>query len=195
MRGQDGALRRRAALMSDSECGSALSEPPPMNGPKRCKAALTDFLDRVRKLVAPEPEPSRHRPAPGQASAAPSALIHPARSASDTATVTLCDATGRVVGFIRKFGQNRTDYCDQTGRLVVREAGEMTYNASARLVLPGKWGLVVAGANLHISNNLTSLLQFVSTECHRNVTLKKSWRTWIRFSGCAKSNRGHSARR
>ena len=62
-----------------------------------------------------------------------------------TGMVTLRDAAGRAVGFMRQMGPNRTDYFDKTGKLVSREVGEMTYNASGRAAFRGKLGLAVLG--------------------------------------------------
>lgn len=72
-----------------------------------------------------------------------------ARSAANesktSGMVTLRDAAGRTIGIMRVMGPNSTDYFDRTGRLVAREVGEMTYNASGRAVFRGRLGLAALG--------------------------------------------------
>lgn len=60
--------------------------------------------------------------------------------------VTLRDGAGRVVGFMRVMGPNRTDYFAASGRLVAREVGELTYSArTGRVAFRGRLGLAVLG--------------------------------------------------
>lgn len=58
--------------------------------------------------------------------------------------VTLRDATGRTIGFMRIMGPNRTDFFSASGRLVAREVGDITY-ANGKAAYRGKLGLVALG--------------------------------------------------
>lgn len=62
--------------------------------------------------------------------------------------VTLRAASGRVVGYMRATGKDRADYFDQTGKLVAREVGGVTYDGQGKMVYRGKLGLVVLGSSL-----------------------------------------------
>jgi hypothetical protein len=62
--------------------------------------------------------------------------------------VTLRDASGRTIGFVRVMGPNRTDYFDRKGKLVAREVGGVTYDGQGKMVYRGKLGLVVLGKSL-----------------------------------------------
>lgn len=65
--------------------------------------------------------------------------------AKNTGMVTLRAASGRVVGYMRKHGPNRTDYFDRTGKLAAREVGGVTYDGRGKMVYRGKMGLAVLG--------------------------------------------------
>ena len=65
----------------------------------------------------------------------------------NTGTVTLRAASGRVVGYMRAVGKDRTDFFSASGKLVAREVGGVTYDGQAKMVYRGKLGLVVLGHN------------------------------------------------
>jgi len=63
----------------------------------------------------------------------------------NSGTVTLRDASGRTIGFMRQLGPSHTDFFDRAGKLVAREVGDVTYNASGRAVFRGRLGLAALG--------------------------------------------------
>jgi hypothetical protein len=67
----------------------------------------------------------------------------------DSGMVTFRNGAGKVVGYMRAMGPNRTDYFFRSGKLVAREIGGMTYDAEGKAVYQGKLGLVVLGHLLH----------------------------------------------
>lgn len=71
-----------------------------------------------------------------------------ANESKNTGMVTLRDGAGRVVGFMRVMGPNRTDFFDRTGKLVAREIGGKTYFTSGKLASPDRQGLRVLGQHL-----------------------------------------------
>lgn len=61
--------------------------------------------------------------------------------------VTLRNAAGGVVGYMRVMGPNQTDFFDRTGKLVAREVDSFTYSRG-RVVFKGRLGLVALGVSL-----------------------------------------------
>ena len=78
----------------------------------------------------------------------PSASRPTANESKRTGMVTLRDAAGRVVGFMRQLGPNRTDFFDRTGKLVAREVGGKTYTGTGKLAAHDRQGLRVLGQSL-----------------------------------------------
>jgi fructose-1,6-bisphosphatase/inositol monophosphatase family enzyme len=66
----------------------------------------------------------------------------------NTGMVTLRAASGRVVGYMRATGKDRTDFYSAAGKLVAREVGGVTYDGQGKMVYRGKMGLVVLGRSL-----------------------------------------------
>ena len=53
------------------------------------------------------------------------------------------NAAGKVIGFMRVLGKNRTDFFNAAGKLVAREIGGVTYDFRGRLVAWDEVGLMV----------------------------------------------------
>lgn len=68
-----------------------------------------------------------------------------ANESKNTGMVTLRVASGRVVGYMRVTGKDRTDFFDRTGKLVAREVGGVTYNRRGRAIFRGHLGLIALG--------------------------------------------------
>lgn len=68
--------------------------------------------------------------------------------AKKTGMVTLRAASGRVVGYMRATGKDRTDFYSAAGKLVAREVGGVTCDGQGKMVYRGKLGLVVLGQSL-----------------------------------------------
>lgn len=69
---------------------------------------------------------------------------------SSSGMLTLRDAAGKVVGYVRVMGKNRTEYFSPAGKLVAREIGGATYDFSrgGRLASRDRQGLRVLGQRL-----------------------------------------------
>ena len=61
--------------------------------------------------------------------------------------VTLRAASGRVVGYMRAMGRDRTDFFSASGKLVAREVGNVTYS-NGKAVYRGRLGLLALGQSL-----------------------------------------------
>ena len=61
--------------------------------------------------------------------------------------VTLRAASGRVVGYMRAMGKDRTDFFSASGKLVAREVGGVTYS-NGKAVYRGRLGLLALGQSL-----------------------------------------------
>lgn len=68
-----------------------------------------------------------------------------ANEAKNSGVVTLRAASGRVIGYMRAIGPNRTDFFLPSGQLVAREVGDVTYDGRGKVAYRGKLGLVVLG--------------------------------------------------
>ncbi len=68
-----------------------------------------------------------------------------ANEAKNTGLSTLRAATGKVVGYTRAVGKDRTDFYSASGKLVAREVGGVTYDGQGKMVYRGKLGLAVLG--------------------------------------------------
>lgn len=76
----------------------------------------------------------------------------PPRSAANesksSGTLTLRDGAGKVVGFVRTQGPNRTEIFSAKGKLVARETNGKTYYATGRPAGDGRQGLRVLGQTM-----------------------------------------------
>lgn len=102
-------------------------------GEKLKLAKLKDAAKRRRELE----KANQHQP-----SAWPTA-----NEGKNSGMVTLRSASGRVIGYMRAMGSNRTDFFSASGKLVAREVGDLTYG-DGKAVYRGRLGLVVLGRTL-----------------------------------------------
>ena len=70
----------------------------------------------------------------------------------NTGMVTLRAASGRVVGYMRVTGKDRTDFYSASGKLVAREVGGVTYDGQGKMVYRGKLEMVVLGQSIRRGN-------------------------------------------
>lgn len=104
------------------------------------KARMADEKLRLAKL-----KDAAKRKTELQKLSAPSAWRPTANeSKSSSGMLTLRDAAGKVVGYVRVL-KNRTEYFSPAGKLVAREIGGATYDGRGRLASRDRQGMRVLG--------------------------------------------------